>query len=79
MDINLVREAVTVLLFLAFVGIVVYAAHPANRERFETAARLPLDDDGLSPQPSPVESLPQRGPRGEGANDGRVFAKLEHR
>jgi cytochrome c oxidase cbb3-type subunit 4 len=44
MDINLLREAVTVLSFASFVGIVAYAVHPANRERFEEAARMPLDD-----------------------------------
>jgi cytochrome c oxidase cbb3-type subunit 4 len=45
MDINLLREAVTVLSFGSFVGIVVYAVHPGNKERFEEAARMPLDDD----------------------------------
>ena len=69
MDINLLREAVTVRSFAAFIGVVIYAAHPANRARFEKAARLPLDDDGPSPQPSP---------RGEGANVGKVFANQEH-
>ena len=42
--IDLLREAVTVLSFASFVGIVAYAVHPANRERFEKAARLPLDE-----------------------------------
>ena len=45
MDINLLREAVTVLSFAAFLGIVAYAAWPANARRFEQAARVPLDDD----------------------------------
>lgn len=45
MDINLLREAVTVASFLAFIGIVAYAVHPANRKRFEEAARLPVDDE----------------------------------
>ena len=45
MDINLVREAVTVASFLAFVAIVVYAAWPANKERFDDAARLPFDEE----------------------------------
>jgi hypothetical protein len=30
---------------------------------------------GPSPQPSAIDSLPQRGPRGEGANVGNGFAK----
>jgi cytochrome c oxidase cbb3-type subunit 4 len=45
MEINLMREVMTVLSFLAFAGIVAYALNPRNRARFEEAARLPLDDD----------------------------------
>jgi cytochrome c oxidase cbb3-type subunit 4 len=45
MDINLMRETMTVLSFVAFLGIVVYAAWPANARRFEEAAHLPLDDE----------------------------------
>jgi cytochrome c oxidase cbb3-type subunit 4 len=45
MDINLLREVVTVAAFASFVGIVVYAVWPGNRERFEEAARLPLEDE----------------------------------
>ena len=45
MDINLMREAVTVLSFLVFLGIVLYAGWPPNARRFEEAARVPLDDD----------------------------------
>ncbi len=46
MDINLLREIVTVASFTVFVGIVVYAAHPRNRVRFEEAGRLPADEEG---------------------------------
>ena len=46
MDINLLREVVTVLSFAAFIGVVIYAAHPANRARFAEAARLPADEEG---------------------------------
>ena len=46
MDINLLREVVTVLSFLAFVGIVAYALNPRNRGRFEEAGRLPADEEG---------------------------------
>ena len=42
--INLLREAVTVASFTAFLGIVAYAAYPGNRKRFDEAARLPLDE-----------------------------------
>jgi cbb3-type cytochrome oxidase subunit 3 len=45
MDINLLRELVTVLSFMTFLAIVAYAAHPRNKARFEAAARLPIDDD----------------------------------
>jgi cytochrome c oxidase cbb3-type subunit 4 len=45
MDINILREIVTVASFLAFAGIVAYAYTPRNRERFDEAARLPLGDD----------------------------------
>ena len=45
MDVNLLREAVTVLSFATFLGIVWFAASPGNKKRFEEAARVPLDDD----------------------------------
>ena len=44
MDINLLREAVTVLSFLSFVAVVAYALHPGNRRRFDEAARIPTED-----------------------------------
>jgi cytochrome c oxidase cbb3-type subunit 4 len=44
-DIALLREAVTVLSFASFVAIVAWAVHPGNKERFEEAARLPLDEE----------------------------------
>ena len=47
MDINLLREAVTVISFTAFLGVVWFAVHPRNGKRFEEAARLPLDEEGL--------------------------------
>ena len=64
MDVTFMREAVTVLSFAAFVAILAFVLHPRNRERYEEAGRLPLDEDGPSPQPSP---------KGEGANVGRGF------
>ncbi len=45
MDITLIREVVTVISFLTFVGIVWFAVHPGNKKRFEEAARLPLDEE----------------------------------
>ena len=46
LDINLLREAMTVVSFAVFVGIVAFAAHPRNRQRFESAAQLPPDEKG---------------------------------
>ena len=60
MDVNLAREFVTVASFLVFIGIVAWAASPANRGRFDEAARVPLDDDeptlspALDPLPNPL-------------------------
>lgn len=48
--INLLRIAVTVLSFAAFMGIIAYAMSPRNARRFEEAARLPLDDDEILSQ-----------------------------
>ena len=45
MDINLLRIAVTVVSFAAFLGIVWFAVNPRNRQRFDEAARLPLGED----------------------------------
>ena len=44
-DLNLARSIVTVAAFVTFVGIVIWAWSGARRERFEAAARLPLEDD----------------------------------
>ena len=45
MDINLLREIITVASFACFLGIVAFAAHPRNKRRFDEAARVPLDDE----------------------------------
>lgn len=45
MDINLARSLVTVLLLLAFIGIVVWAWSGKRKQAFEAAARLPFDDE----------------------------------
>ena len=47
MDVNTLRIAVTVLSFVAFIGIVSWAWSRRNRAAFDEAAQLPcLDDDG---------------------------------
>lgn len=49
MDINDFRIIYTVLMFIIFIGIVIWAYHPKNKTSFEKAAQLPLDmDDGMS-------------------------------
>jgi cytochrome c oxidase cbb3-type subunit 4 len=44
MDINLIRIAVTVLSFAAFVGIFLWAWSAARRDTFEQAALMPLQE-----------------------------------
>ena len=44
MDVNLLREVMTVVSFVAFIGIIWFALSPRNSKRFEEAARLPLED-----------------------------------
>ena len=46
MDINLLRETITVLSFATFIGIVAFAALPGNESRFNEAAKLPPDEEG---------------------------------
>lgn len=45
MDINLARSVVTVLLLLAFIGIVIWAWSGKRKQAFDEAARLPFDDE----------------------------------
>jgi cytochrome c oxidase cbb3-type subunit IV len=45
MDINDLRALITVVTFMAFIGIVVWAWSGRRREEFEQAARMALDDD----------------------------------
>jgi cytochrome c oxidase cbb3-type subunit 4 len=59
MDLELARSIVTVAAFVAFIGIVVWAWSGARRERFEAAARLPLED--AEAEVNAVTSGPVRG------------------
>jgi cytochrome c oxidase cbb3-type subunit 4 len=45
MDINTMRSIVTVVAFLTFLAIVLWAYSGARKGRFEEAARLPFDED----------------------------------
>ena len=46
MDVNELRTVLTVVSFLAFAGITVWAWSDGRRERFREAARLPFEEDG---------------------------------
>jgi cytochrome c oxidase cbb3-type subunit 4 len=46
MDINTLRILVTVASFAAFVAILAWALAPANRARFESAGRIPHEEEG---------------------------------
>ena len=41
----------TVLLVIVFIGIIVWAFSSRRKQRFDAAARLPLEDDDLRPGP----------------------------
>ncbi len=43
MDINVLRSIVTVVTFVAFIGIVVWAWSSRNRADFDEAAQLPFE------------------------------------
>ena len=44
LDMNIVREVVTVVSFLAFVGILAWVAASRNKARFDAASRLPFEE-----------------------------------
>ena len=46
MDVNILREWMTVVSFLSFLGIVAYAMSPRMGRRFDEAAKLPPDEEG---------------------------------
>ena len=46
MDVNILRELVTVASFATFIGVVWFAVNPRNGKRFEEAAALPPDEEG---------------------------------
>jgi cytochrome c oxidase cbb3-type subunit 4 len=48
-DINTLRSLVTVLAFVSFVGIVLWAYSGRARRGFEEAAQLPFAEDEVAP------------------------------
>ncbi len=57
MDINLMRSAMTAVLFVVFIGIVLWAWSARRKDDFEAAARLPLDDDRVEQEMARKGSL----------------------
>ena len=45
MDVNTVRETFTVLSFVIFIGIVMWACSARNKSRFDEAAQLPFNEE----------------------------------
>jgi cytochrome c oxidase cbb3-type subunit 4 len=45
MDINALRSAVTVVAFLAFVGLLVWSCMPARQKDFDEAVAMPFLDE----------------------------------
>lgn len=45
MDVNDLRIATTLISFALFIGIMVWAFSARNKEDFEAASKLPLDQD----------------------------------
>ncbi len=49
MEINDMRSVLTLLAFITFIGIVLWAYHTKSRRNFDEAAQLPFADDDLEP------------------------------
>ena len=62
MELDLLREAVTLLSLAAFVGICCWAWSGRHKARFEEAARAPLAEDGRPPEGA---SCPSEGRRAQ--------------
>ena len=50
MDTSLIGSTLTVLFFMLFLGIVWWAYHKDNREKYEKAGQLPFEEDGVGEQ-----------------------------
>ena len=48
MDVNDLRAAITLLSFVAFIGVIAWAWSRRNKKRFDEAADLPFADDPRS-------------------------------
>lgn len=61
--VQLARSIVTVAALLTFVGIIIWAWSASRRERFEAAARLPLEQDDVAQE----ANAPGAEPAGRGS------------
>ena len=51
MDINTIRGVLTVILMIAFLGLVVWAWSSKRKETFDKLSQMPLEeDDGQAPE-----------------------------
>ena len=51
MDFALIHSIWTVMMFILFIGIVIWAWSAKRKPQFDEAARLPLEDDDAVPAP----------------------------
>lgn len=56
MDINDFRGVITVVIFVAFIGIWAWAWSSRRKKDFDESARLPLDDEASRHKPSEEKS-----------------------
>jgi len=59
MGINDIRSAITVVMFLVFLGIVVWAYGSKRKSAFDEAARLPFEEDEAMGFPA-NQGMPQK-------------------
>ena len=51
MDINIIRGVLTIVLIIAFLGLVVWAWSSKRKETFDKLSQIPLEeDDGQAPE-----------------------------
>ena len=63
MDVNDLRILITVVSFVVFIGIVIWAWSSRQRKRFDEAANLPFADGELSGELPPVSKEKNNGAR----------------
>ncbi len=60
MSVGVLRGLLTLVLMLAFIGMVIYVFSKRNREAYEQAAKLPLEDSWTSQPSSQIEDSKNR-------------------